>query len=87
MFWGKTLSELFEQGGLVMYPLLLCSIVAVGVAAERIFVLFANRSAYQSFSRALEEKLSSGGVSTNPDVANNDYSSIINHCELQLEAR
>ena len=70
-----------------MYPLLLCSIVAVGVAAERIFVLFANRSAYQSFSRALEEKTVEWRCFCNPEVANNDYSSIINHCELQLEAR
>ena len=94
MFWGKTLSELFEQGGFVMYPLLLCSIVAVGVAAERIFVLFANRSAYQSFSRALEEKLLSGGVSATPKwltMIIHPLSIIANcslkHAELTQEAR
>ena len=94
MFWGKTLSELFEQGGFVMYPLLLCSIVAVGVAAERIFVLFANRSAYQSFSRTLEEKLSSGGVSATQKWLTtiiHPLSIIANcslkHAELTQEAR
>ncbi len=62
MFWGKTLSELFEQGGLVMYPLLVCSIVAVSVTIERIIVLFLNRTPYDEFVSALESKLNSAGI-------------------------
>ena len=64
MFWGKTLGELFEQGGFVMYPLLVCSIVAVSVVIERIIVLFLNRSNYDQFISELESKLTRTDLSS-----------------------
>ncbi|MBA62727.1 MAG: hypothetical protein CMJ76_10230 [Planctomycetaceae bacterium] len=64
MFWGKTLGELFEQGGFVMYPLLVCSIVAVSVVIERIIVLFLNRSNYAGFVSDLENKLTHSDISS-----------------------
>tara|TARA_B100000945_G_scaffold318101_1_gene322236 strand:- start:1458 stop:2108 length:651 start_codon:yes stop_codon:yes gene_type:complete len=64
MFWGKTLGELFEQGGFVMYPLLVCSIVAVSVVIERIIVLFLNRSNYAEFVSDLENKLTHSDISS-----------------------
>ena len=64
MFWGKTLGELFEQGGFVMYPLLVCSIVAVSVVIERIIVLLLNRSNYDQFSSELESKLTRTDLSS-----------------------
>ena len=57
MFWGKTLFELFEQGGFVMYPLLLCSVVAVCVTIERTIVLVYRRGNYHSFAAKLEQRL------------------------------
>lgn len=57
MFWGKTLFELFEQGGFVMYPLLLCSVVAVCVTIERTIVLIYRRGNYHSFAAKLEQRL------------------------------
>jgi len=35
--------ELFQQGGLVMYPLLLCSVLSLGIALERAISLKRNR--------------------------------------------
>ena len=36
---GRTILELVEQGGAVMYPLLLCSVLAVSVIIERLWAL------------------------------------------------
>ena len=62
MFWGKTLFELFEQGGFVMYPLLLCSVVAVCVTLERIIVLIHRRGHYESFMDNLEQRLATQSI-------------------------
>lgn len=32
--------ELFEKGGFMMYPILLCSIIALAVVIERLYVVF-----------------------------------------------
>ena len=64
MFWGKTLGELFEQGGGVMYPLLVCSIVAVSVVIDRLIVLLLNRNNYAKFISQLESKLTHSDISS-----------------------
>ncbi len=47
-----------------MYPLLVCSIVAVSVVIERIIVLFLNRSNYAEFVSDLENKLTHSDISS-----------------------
>ena len=44
--WGQNLSELFERGGPVMWPLLACSILAAALFAERVLVYIRLRVAY-----------------------------------------
>ena len=44
--WGQNLSELFERGGPVMWPLLACSILAAALFAERVLVYIKLRVAY-----------------------------------------
>lgn len=39
MIWGHTLFELFTMGGPVMWPLLLCSVVAAAIVVERAIVV------------------------------------------------
>ena len=39
MIWGHTLLELFAMGGPVMWPLLLCSVVALAIVVERAIVI------------------------------------------------
>ena len=64
MFWGKPLGELFEQGGIVMYPLLVCSIVAVSVVIDRLIVLLLNRNNYAKFISQLESKLTHSDIAS-----------------------
>jgi biopolymer transport protein ExbB len=45
--WGQNLSELFERGGPVMWPLLACSILATALFAERVLVYIKLRVAYE----------------------------------------
>ena len=58
--WGYTLNDLFLRGGFVMYPLLVCSVVAVCVAAERIIVFLFLSGSYQQLSSQLDDRLGSG---------------------------
>ena len=46
------LLELFHQGGLVMYPLLLCSIIAIAILVERVRTY---RAAQSNMNRLREE--------------------------------
>ena len=94
MFWGKTLSELFDQGGFVMYPLLVCSIIAVSVAIERILVLLLHRESYDRFVLELEKRLTNSGaegVSTWLADINSPLAhvagSIFNHIHVKRDTR
>ena len=94
MFWGKTLGELFEQGGFVMYPLLVCSIVAVSVVIERIIVLLLNRSNYDRFISELESKLTRTDLSSAREwlqTLSNPLAHVadchLHHAELAPESR
>ena len=94
MFWGKTLSELFDQGGFVMYPLLVCSIVAVSVAIERILVLILHRDSYDRFVLELETRLTDSGVEGAKALLANLNSplahvagSILNHVHVNPDTR
>jgi biopolymer transport protein ExbB len=60
--WGYTLSDLFERGGFVMYPLLACSILAVCVAIERIIVFLFRAGSYRQLSSQLSQRLGSESV-------------------------
>ena len=60
--WGYTLNDLFLRGGFVMYPLLVCSIIAVCVAVERIIVFLFLAGSYRQLSSQLEGRLGSGSL-------------------------
>lgn len=62
--------QLFHKGGLVMYPLLLCSIIAIAICIERIKTY--NRA--KSHIDELKEKLI-------PAAESRDWQEIINLCE------
>ena len=44
--WGQNVTELFERGGPVMWPLLACSVLAVALICERLLVYWSLRVAY-----------------------------------------
>ena len=60
--WGQSVSELFERGGPVMWPLLGCSVLAVALIAERVPVYQRLRVAYGPLLAALESRIADGSL-------------------------
>jgi biopolymer transport protein ExbB len=71
MFEGKTLWQMFAMGGFSMYVLLLCSIVSVGVALERLL-------SYRAKSRIAVIKFM-GMIKTDVELGNIDKA--VKYCE------
>lgn len=55
------LYELFQRGGPVMWPLLVCSILSVAVSVERILVFLWQRYPYEKLTSQLRDVLRAGG--------------------------
>ena len=77
-----------------MYPLLVCSIVAVSVAIERILVLILHRDSYDRFVLELETRLTDSGVEGAKALLANLNSplahvagSILNHVHVKPDTR
>lgn len=51
--WDQTLDDLFMRGGAVMWPLLLCSVIAVALAVDRFIVHLRVRLDYRRFVEQL----------------------------------
>jgi biopolymer transport protein ExbB len=62
LFWDHTLLELFEKGGVCMWPLLACSIVGLAIVLERLFLFLWLRLDFDRFIRRLEPILRSGHI-------------------------
>lgn len=77
-----------------MYPLLVCSIVAVSVAVERILVLILHRDSYDRFVLELETQLTASGTegakiwltNLNSPLAH-VAGSILNHVQVKPDTR
>ena len=59
---GRTLLQLIEQGGVVMYPLLFCSVLSIGVIIERLWLLGRTTRASQMLTRNVLETLREGNI-------------------------
>ncbi len=62
MLWDQTLIQLFNKGGFAMWPLLVCSILAVAIMLEKTFCFLRLRLNFEKFSRQLRELLSAGQI-------------------------
>jgi biopolymer transport protein ExbB len=61
--WGSSsISELFVKGGLVMWPLLACSIVGLAIIAERAIHFWRIRLNYRRFLATLVNKVRTGNL-------------------------
>ena len=60
--WGQCVTELFQRGGPVMWPLLGCSILAVALIAERLVVYRRLRVAYQALLTDLQSRIEDGSL-------------------------
>jgi biopolymer transport protein ExbB len=54
-FW-----DFFQRGGIAMYPILFCSIMAVGVFLERLWALRGNKLIPQKFVQAFQDEVRQG---------------------------
>ncbi len=62
--------ELFQQGGLVMYPLLLCSVLALGISLERAFSLRRGRIIRPEIVSVIQNIKGPGDIGLAHSVAN-----------------
>lgn len=54
MLWDQTLIQLFSKGGFAMWPLLVCSVVAVAIMLEKSAYFFRLRFKYEVFMSELK---------------------------------
>jgi len=57
MFWDQTLWGLFQRGGFVMWPLLLCSVVAMAIVLERFYYHWRTQLDEGAFRKELKKLL------------------------------
>jgi biopolymer transport protein ExbB len=58
MFWDQNLIQLFQKGGICMWPLLACSVLGIAIIMERSVYFFRLRLNYSRFSEELKAFLS-----------------------------
>ena len=86
--------ELIEHGGLVMYPLLVCSIVSLGVIGERLWSLIRATRRSRELHRVAAEALEEGGVTDALAVCRRDgsplagvYRAVLTTSDADVDAR
>jgi len=68
--------DLIAKGGIFMYPIILCSIIALAIFVERLWTLRREKIVPHEFIRQVEEKVKEGRLSDAEDLCRNDSSSI-----------
>lgn len=67
----------FQRGGIAMYPILFCSIMAVGVFFERLWVLRRKRIIPEDFTQSLHETVRQGHLTNAVDLCDRHASTPI----------
>lgn len=70
--------DLIEKGGIVMYPIILCSIIALAVFLERLWILRRNKIIPGDFIQAIEKQIKGQDISGAMTLCEQDGSSISN---------
>src|SRR5262245_23137840 len=60
--WDLNLTELFQKGGVVMWPLLACSVLGLAIMLERTVVVLWNSARFQSLVDHLRGWVQSGKI-------------------------
>lgn len=92
--WGYSWHDLFVRGGEVMWPILICSVVGLAIALERIIVFLWQFTPYHAFVRTLGKHVQNGDLARAQRVAANRHGpvaraaeSYLAHVNLTSEAR
>lgn len=68
--------DLIEKGGIIMYPIILCSVIALAVFLERLWVLRRRKIIPGDFIRAIEEQITGQDINGAMILCEKDNSSI-----------
>jgi biopolymer transport protein ExbB len=79
------LHQMFQQSGPLGWPLLACSILAVGVAIERTIVFLWQGTSYQRFQRQLRDALNGGGIAAAGEFLRTQRSPLARVTEVYLK--
>lgn len=91
---GRDFLSLIENGGVVMYPLLLCSIVSIAVIIERYWTIFRAARAAERLHQQVNEAAQDGSVSDALTLSRRDesplgniYRAVLGHADEDGRAR
>lgn len=92
--WGYSWHELFERGGAVMWPILVCSVLALAITVERCIVFLRHFTPFNGLVRSLEHPVRSGDLERAEHIAAirhgpvaRSAESYLTHLNLTPEAR
>ena len=92
--WNYSWKELFFKGGEVMWPILICSVVALAIAVERIIAFVWYSTSYRGFLNVLQRRLEHGDTLGALKAATGRHGplaraaeSYLEHLDLTPEAR
>lgn len=71
---GESLIQLLEQGGVVMYPLLLCSVVTVAIIIERSWTIAKGARTARNLHQLVEESLREQNIADAAAICRRDSS-------------
>jgi biopolymer transport protein ExbB len=91
---GRDFLTLIEQGGVVMYPLLLCSVVSIAVIIERLWTITRAAHAAARLHQQVTEATGEGGITDALAVSRRDtsplgavYKAVLSHNEADDDTR
>lgn len=92
--WGYSWHDLFERGGEVMWPILVCSVLALAITVERFIVFIWHFTPFTGLVRGLEQHVRRGDLDAAEHLAANRHGptaraaeSYLAHRNLTPEAR
>lgn len=85
--WGYSWYDLFERGGEVMWPILVCSVLALAITVERIIVFIWHFTPFAGLVRSLEEHVRRGDLDGAERLAANRHGPTARAAEAYLAHR
>lgn len=93
-YWGYSWHELFERGGEVMWPILICSVLGLAIALERVIFFLWYTTPYNGLVRSLRRLVQTGDLDRAQKLAASRHGpvaraaeSYLSHVSMTSEAR
>lgn len=82
--WGYSWHDLFVRGGEVMWPILVCSVLALAITVERIVVFLWYFTPFNGLVRSLEPHVKRGDLDAAEHIAANRHGPVARSAETYL---